>query len=242
MEKKKEQDRLAALQEEHQTPIVIYDSDKDNEHRVAEPKLRSSLKAYPTHKMNLEKEKLEQELEDEKQKKEKKYAFKYRVLQIRTSEATDEGDIALKHYAVINLRIHPVTQYALRVPGGPVNDGGMAVVKDSAPGIATPRYVQNQDYLQHTANAVLDGQECRNFLIDLLSKRQTKISYSTNQEMHLKNNLNQLVDGEQQYKDQHQKLQQDEKEQMAASQNQQAGGDTHKQTNNDKQENYLDKL
>ena len=64
---------------------------------------------------------------------------------------------------------------------------------------------------------MLDGLECRNFLIDLLSKRQTKISYSTNQEMHLKNNLNQLVDGEQQYKDQHQKLTQDEKEQQLAA-------------------------
>ena len=150
--------------------------------------------------MNLEKEKLEEEMKDkkeEKQRKEKKYAFKYRVLKIRTEDAIDElGDISLKHYSVINLRIQPVTQYALRVPGG-ANDGSGIGPKDSSQGVcATPRYVHNQDYLQHTANAVLDGHDCRNFLIDLLSKRQTKISYSTNQEMHLKNNLNQLVDGE----------------------------------------------
>ena len=49
LEKKKEQDRLAALQEEHQTPIVIYDSDKDHESKAREPVLRSSLKEYPTH-------------------------------------------------------------------------------------------------------------------------------------------------------------------------------------------------
>lgn len=103
---------------------------------------------------------------------------------------------------MINLKINPTTQYALRVPGQ-VNDGTYyAGLKESSQGIcATPRYVPNQDYLQHNANVALDGYECRNFLIDLLSKRQTKISYSTNQEMHLKNNLNQLVDGEQQYKD-----------------------------------------
>lgn len=159
--------------------------------------------------MNLEKEKLEEERKDEKQQKEKKYAFKYRVLKIRTDDAIDElGDISLKHYSVINLRIQPVTQYALRVPGAANNDAaGLGGGKDSSHVVcATPRYVHNQDYLQHTANAVLDGCECRNFLIDLLSKRQTKISYSTNQEMHLKNNLNQLVDGEQQYKDQQHKL------------------------------------
>jgi len=40
-----------------------------------------------------------------------------------------------------------------------------------------------------------------------------KINYFTNQEMHLKNNLNQLVDGEQQYKDQQQLLVDIEKEQ-----------------------------
>ena len=86
------------------------------------------------------------------------------------------------------------------------------------------------------ANAVLDGHETRNPLVDLLSKRQNKISYSTNQEMHLKNNLNQLVDGEQQYKDQHQKLTQDEKEALAAL------ATDHKQANNDKNDNYIDKI
>jgi len=50
--------------------------------------------------------------------------------------------------------------------------------------------------MHHNANAVADGHGCSNFLIDVLSKKQTKIGYSTNQEMHLKNNLNQLVDGE----------------------------------------------
>lgn len=53
---------MAAIQEEHQTPIVIYDSDTEAKRRAGEPKLRSSLKEYPTHKMNLEKEKREQEM------------------------------------------------------------------------------------------------------------------------------------------------------------------------------------
>lgn len=177
--------------------------------------------------------------------KEKKYAFKYRVLKIRTEDAIDElGDINLKHYSVINLKLQPTTQYALRVPGAAANDG--LGPKDSSHFVcATPRYVQNHDYHQHTAHAVLDGYEARNFLIDLLSKRQTKISYSTNQEMHLKNNLNQLVEGEQQYKDQQNKLAQDEKDQMAENK-QNEKGDNARQGNNDKTrqggENYLDKL
>ena len=37
-------------------------------------------------------------MKDQKQQKEKKYAFKYRVLKIRTNEPIDEGDISLKHY------------------------------------------------------------------------------------------------------------------------------------------------
>jgi len=53
----------------------------------------------------------------------------------------------------------------------------------------------------HTPQAVLDSTDLKNHLIDLLAKRQSKISYSTNQEMHLKNNLNQLLEGEQQYKE-----------------------------------------
>lgn len=124
--------------------------------------------------MNLEKEKLEQEMKNKKQEKEKKYAFKYRVVQIRMNDeiVIDETDIVLKQYAVINLKINPTTQYALRVPGQ-VNDGTYyAGLKESSQGIcATPRYVPNQDYLQHNANVALDGYECRNFLIDLLSKR-----------------------------------------------------------------------
>jgi len=73
LEKKKEQDRLAALQEEHQTPIVIYDSDKDHEPIIDAPKvpapiLRSSLKEYPTHQMKLENEKLEEELRQSKER------------------------------------------------------------------------------------------------------------------------------------------------------------------------------
>lgn len=54
------------------------------------------------------------------------------------------------------------------------------------------------------------GRHADNALVDLLSKRQTKIQYATNQEMHLANNLRQLVDGEQQYKDQHQMLMDEE--------------------------------
>mmetsp|Transcript_5211 Transcript_5211/g.8071 ORF Transcript_5211/g.8071 Transcript_5211/m.8071 type:complete len:80 (-) Transcript_5211:121-360(-) len=69
--------------------------------------------------------------------------------------------------------------------------------------------------MSHTANSVLDQCELRNHLVDLLAKRQTKIQYSTNQEQHLKNNLSQLVDGEQQYKDQQQKMTEQEKEQIA---------------------------
>mmetsp|Transcript_14582 Transcript_14582/g.24882 ORF Transcript_14582/g.24882 Transcript_14582/m.24882 type:complete len:82 (+) Transcript_14582:395-640(+) len=56
----------------------------------------------------------------------------------------------------------------------------------------------------------------KNNLIELLSKKQQKLSYQTNQEMHLKNNLVQLVYGEQQYKDQQQKLNDLEKEQQAS--------------------------
>ena len=100
IEKKKEQDRLAALIEENQTPIVIYDSDKDNdESKYREPKLRSSMKMYPTHKMNLEKEKLEKELMSRKPQveKEKKYACKFRVLKVRMNEdVVEEGDVNLK--------------------------------------------------------------------------------------------------------------------------------------------------
>lgn len=176
-------------------------------------------------------------------RQEKKYAFKYRVLKIRTNEPIDEtGEIDLAKHQVVNLRVRPVAQSAVRVPGGhQANDGNHFIGgKESSQVVcATPRQVQNQDYLQHTANCVLDGYEPKNFLIDMLSKRQTKISYSTNQEMHLKNNLNQLVDGEQQYKDQQHKLTQDEKEQMAASQ--QHAQDSHKQ-NNEKPENYIDKI
>lgn len=149
----------------------------------------------------MEQERLQQENKEKKQEKEKKYAFKFRVLKVKMNEdVIEEGDINLKQYAVINLKLNPTTQYALKVPGQP-NDSNFYAsgLKENTHGMicATPRYVANQDYLHHNANAVMDGCDTKKFLIDLLSKRQTKISYSTNQEMHLKNNLNQLVDGEQ---------------------------------------------
>ena len=112
--------------------------------------------------------------QNKKQEKEKKYAFKYRVIQLRMNDeiVIDENDLIMKNFAVINLKITPTTQYALRVPGQ-VNDGAYySGLKESTQGIcATPRYVPNQDYLQHNANTVQDGNDQRNFLIDLLSKR-----------------------------------------------------------------------
>jgi len=59
-----------------------------------------------------------------------------------------------------------------------------------------PQYSNDQLHYQitlvqtHTAHAIHDNNDTKNHLVDLLSKRQNKISYSTNQEMHLKNNLN----------------------------------------------------
>lgn len=112
-------------------------------------------------------------------------------------DVIDEGDVFIKQYAIINMRLNPTTQYALRVPGQVNDHTQYGSMKEGPQAIcATPRYVHNQDYMHHNANAVADGHGCSNFLIDVLSKKQTKIGYSTNQEMHLKNNLNQLVDGE----------------------------------------------
>ena len=40
-------------------------------------------------------------------------------------DVIDEGDVFIKQYAIINMRLNPTTQYALRVPGQ-VNDHNMA--------------------------------------------------------------------------------------------------------------------
>lgn len=49
--------------------------------------------------------------------------------------------------------------------------------------------------LQNTYQKIFDHMH-KAFLVDLLSKKQVKIAYSTNQDMHLQNNIKQLVDGE----------------------------------------------
>ena len=62
-------------------------------------------------------------------------------------DVIEEGDINLKQFAVINLKVTPTTQYALKVPGQ-ANDSNFYAsgLKESTHGgiiCATPRYVPN---------------------------------------------------------------------------------------------------
>lgn len=118
------------------------------------------------------------------------------MLQVRCNEPIEEqGEYDFGRHHVINL-------------------GAAVQATPAVRSMADPK--QRAAYRVHTSQAVTQemardkGRYSDNALIELLSKRQTKIQYTTNQEMHLKNNLSQLVDGEQQYKDQHQMLMDEE--------------------------------
>ena len=110
------------------------------------------------------------------QVKEKSYAFKYLVLQVRCGESIEEaGEYDFSRHPVINLG-------AKELPP-PIT----AISK------VDPR--QRAAYRVHSYQAVMQeltrdkGRYADNDLTTLLSKRQQKIQYSTNQEMHLANNL-----------------------------------------------------
>ena len=128
--------------------------------------------------------------------KEKSYAFKYMVLKVRCNEPIEEaGEYDFSRHHVINL---------------------LGQAPQPQPAVRMIDAKQRAAYRVHTFQAVQQelardkGRHAENALVELLSKRQTKIQYTTNQEMHLANNLRQLVDGEQQYKDQHQMLMDEE--------------------------------
>ena len=143
---------------------------------------------------------------------------------MRVGEAFEDGDPDISKHQIVNLRLNPQWAATVKVPGAPTQmqspeflspqsltprgTSGMGASRQLFSGVSREKERVNQDYRSHTYQAILDEMKkdkagpAKNALIDLLSKRQTKINYSTNQEMHLKNNLNQLVEGEQQYKDQ----------------------------------------
>jgi len=125
------------------------------------------------------------------------------VIKIKSGDPPEEaGEPDLTKFQVVNLR----SKLAKDAKGGQPQQLPLASVLTPAlfsnqpqtldTGEKLPQYSHELLHYQitlvqsHTAQAVLDNQDTKNHLVDLLSKRQTKISYSTNQEMHLKNNLN----------------------------------------------------
>ena len=103
----------------------------------------------------------------------KSYSMKFQVIKVKCHEAIDETtNLDISKYYLINLKSIPFFNFE-RPPGYEL-------------------YLQS-----HSCKQISDLMDNKHFLIDLLSRRQTRILYSTNQDMHLKNNLSQLVDGEQ---------------------------------------------
>ena len=89
-------------------------------------------------------------------KPKKSYAMKYRVIKIRCQEPTDETtNLDLSKYLTINLKSVPFFGFE-RPPGYEI-------------------YLQS-----HTGKLIQDQLDSRSPLIDLLSRRQARINYSTN--------------------------------------------------------------
>ena len=51
--------------------------------------------------------------------KEKKYAFKFRVCQVRIGEAVEDGDPDISKHQLVNLKLNPMYQASVKLPGGP---------------------------------------------------------------------------------------------------------------------------
>ena len=93
-------------QNENASPIVIYDGDKEAQ-AATQRQLKSALKANSSFK-NKEDEVQPQatpQLRPVENYKEKEYAFKYRVIRIKSGDPPEEaGEIDLSKFQVVNLR------------------------------------------------------------------------------------------------------------------------------------------
>ena len=115
--------------------------------------------------------------------------MKYRVLKIRAGEEPDENSfIDMTRYQAINLRSKfSYMMSSIKNPGAEKQLGGSTSM-GHIPGFTA---AEQTNFIQsHTSKEIVESTDKRNYLIELLSKRQNKIQYSTNQDIHLKNNLN----------------------------------------------------
>ena len=115
--------------------------------------------------------------------KEKFYGIKFCTMKIRCNEPIEEaGEYDFSKHQIANLIMNPTKQIAVKA------------LEATTP-IGTKKKLSNKDYTSHTYSSVAHelnrnkGHNSENPLIELLAKKQTKIGYQTNIDMHLKNNL-----------------------------------------------------
>ena len=133
--------------------------------------------------------------------KRKEHVIKFRAINLKSTWETAEndqtaphltnattGEIELKHFILISLR------------------------KDVFASLCERETAIEKDEIIKIFSNVQTQKKPKNPLLDLLAQKQRVVPFSTNQDMHLVNNLSQLVGGEQQYYDQlQQALQKEEK-------------------------------